>query len=46
MTPQLFESIMFLKYNSEYWDPYLVGEAIKLAKTTRSMDVYQDQNEG
>lgn len=41
MSPNLFESLLFLKVNSKYWDVNLVAEAMKMAsseKVTNAMD--------
>lgn len=36
MTPQMFEAIMFLRYNKRFWNGALVSEAINMNKSDRS----------
>ena len=38
MTPILFEALIYLKYNSRYWNKHLVKQAIKEVKTESSME--------
>ncbi len=40
MTPHLFEAIMFLKFNSRFWDAPLVEEAIGEARKERASGRY------
>ena len=35
MTPQLFESIMFLKVNKDWWGQFEVIEAMKMARAAQ-----------
>lgn len=39
MTPQLFESIVFLKYNERFWNEQLVSKAIKSARIERAEEL-------
>lgn len=48
MSPQMFESLLFLKENSRLRDPALVPQAINMAKSSRAkktldeMDAYEN----
>ncbi len=35
LTPQLFEAIMFLKFNERFWDAQLVSDAVNGARSAR-----------
>ncbi len=35
LTPQLFEAIMFLKFNERFWDALLVSDALNGARSAR-----------
>lgn len=36
LTPQLFEALIYLRYNERFWDPQLVAEAVSSARGARS----------
>ncbi len=40
VTPQRFEAIMILKFNSKFWDAPLFGEAIREARKERASGRY------
>ncbi len=40
MTHQLFEVLMFLKINNQFWDAALVEEAIEEARKERASALY------
>eukprot|EP00171_Calliarthron_tuberculosum_P002072 IDg2072t1 len=42
LTPQLFEAIIYLRYNDRFWDPQLVAEAVSSTRGTQSSE---DQDE-
>eukprot|EP00171_Calliarthron_tuberculosum_P007903 IDg7903t1 len=41
MTPQVFEAIVFLKYNRRFWDQDLVSQAVRHAKKEASNQRYE-----
>ena len=41
MTPQLFEALMFLRFNTRLWDQHLVSIAISSAKGSEQGDAIQ-----
>jgi hypothetical protein len=36
MTPLLFETLLFLKFNKRFWDLALVSKAVKMIKAERA----------
>ena len=45
LSPVMFEALLFLKVNKDYWDKYLVAEAIKLVTSAKYEEKLKRLNE-